>query len=197
MESQINNNPVPMDEVDEFRQQIAQFKQRLDQQEIINDRLMRHTMNARISICTKTNITADAIVLFIMSLAFWIFNRVGISWHVSLFVLLMLIGELTYNVIGHRKLQRLFTDDNDLLTVRRGLLKFKRSNRIQLLITVPLNLLWVLAIFWQLGVFAHTQELILMSIAVFIGLFIGFAQFAWEMHRINNSIREIDDLATE
>ena len=53
MESQINNNIHPVDEVDELRQQLAQFKLRLDQQEIINDRLMRHTMNARISIFTK------------------------------------------------------------------------------------------------------------------------------------------------
>jgi len=61
MENQINNNPVPMDEVDELRQQLAQFKQRIDQQEIINDRLMRHSMNARISIFTRTSVILDAI----------------------------------------------------------------------------------------------------------------------------------------
>ena len=197
MESQINNNPVPMDEVDELRQQIAQFKQRLDQQEIINDRLMRHTINARISIFTKTFIIADAIGLLIMPFTFWLFNKIGISWHVSLIILLMLIFELVCNIICYRKLQHLFTDGNDLLTVRRGLLKHKRFNRIQMLIEMPLILLWVFAIFWQLEVFAHTRDLIQMSLAVFIGLLIGIGSFAWEMHRINNSIREIDDLATE
>ena len=83
MDTQTNNNTHPVDEVDELRQQIAQFKQRLDQQEIINDRLMRHTMNARISIFTKTFIIADAIGLLIMPFTFWLFNKIGISWHVS------------------------------------------------------------------------------------------------------------------
>ena len=197
MESQTNNNTHPVDEVDELRQQIAQFKQRLDQQEIINDRLMRHTMNARISIFTKTSVIIDAVGLLITPFAIWYLDKVGISWILGIFALIAVIVELIYNIICHRKIQRLFTDGNDLLTVRRGLLKFRRSERLQMLIAVPLIILWIIAIMWQLGVFAHTQELIRMSLAIIIGLLICFGLFAWEMHRINNSIREIDDLATE
>ena len=36
METQTNNNNIPQNEVDEIRRQLALFKQRLDQQEIIN-----------------------------------------------------------------------------------------------------------------------------------------------------------------
>ena len=197
MESQTNNNIHPVDEVDELRQQIAQFKQRLDQQEIINDRLMRHTINARISILTKTSVIIDAVGLLITPFAIWYLDKVGISWILGIFALIAVIVELIYNIICHRKIQRLFTDGNDLLTVRRGLLKFRRSERLQMLIAVPLIILWIIAIMWQLGVFVHTQELIRMSLAIIIGLLICFGLFAWEMHRINNSIREIDDLATE
>ena len=197
MESQTNNNIHPVDEVDELRQQIAQFKQRLDQQEIINDRLMRHTINARISILTKTSVIIDAVGLLITPFAIWYLDKVGISWILGIVALIAVIVELIYNIICHRKIQRLFTDGNDLLTVRRGLLKFRRSERLQMLIAVPLIILWVFAIFWQLGVFANPQELIRMSIAIIIGMLICFGLFAWEMHRINNSIREIDDLATE
>ena len=197
MESQTNNNIHPVDEVDELRQQIAQFKQRLDQQEIINDRLMRHTINARISIFTKTSVIIDAVGLLITPFAIWYLDKVGISWILGIFALIAVIVELIYNIICHRKIQRLFTDGNDLLTVRRGLLKFRRSERLQMLIAVPLIILWIIAIMWQLGVFVHTQELIRMSLAIIIGLLICFGLFAWEMHRINNSIREIDDLATE
>ena len=38
METQTNNSNIPQNEVDELREQLALFKHRLDQQEIINDR---------------------------------------------------------------------------------------------------------------------------------------------------------------
>ena len=203
MENQINNNPVPMDEVNELRQQVAQFKQRIDQQEIINDRLMRHSMNARISVFTRTSVVLDAIGLLMMPLILWGLDTMGASWWFGAIVLLAVIAELTYNIICHRKLQRLFTDGNDLLTVRRGLLEFKRTERIQTFIAVPLIFFWMIALYWQTGVFDHklsvagTKGLITSILCIILGLLVCFGFFAWEMHRVNNSIREIDDIAKE
>ena len=203
METQTNNNNIPQNEVDELREQLALFKQRLDQQEIISERLMRRSMNARISIFTKTGVIADIVVLLMMPLVFWAFSKMSVSWYLGLIVLLSVIVELAYNIICHRRIQRLFTEGNDLLTVRRGLLKFKKGERLQMLISIPLIALWALALCWQLGVFADnpTASVAAIGIRVGIGFFIGtlivFCGYSWEMHRVNRSIREIDELSAE
>lgn len=203
METQTNNNNIPQNEVDELREQLALFKQRLDQQEIISERLMRRSMNARISIFTKTGVIADIVVLLIMPLVFWAFSKMGASWYLTLILLLGVIVELAYNITCHRRIQRLFTEGNDLLTVRRGLLKFKKGERLQMLISIPLIALWALALCWQLGVFADnpTASVAAIGIRVGIGFFIGtlivFCGYFWEMHRVNRSIREIDELSAE
>ena len=203
METQTNNNNIPQNEVDELRQQLALFKQRLDQQEIISDRLMRRSMNARISIFTKTSVIADIAVLLMMPLVFWVFSKMGISWYLGLIVLLGVIIELAYNIICHRRIQQLFTEGNDLLTVRRGLLKFKKGERRLMLISLPLLALWALALCWQLGVFADnpTGRVAAIGIRAGIGFFIGslivFCGYFWEMRRVNHSIREIDELSAE
>lgn len=203
MESQTNNNTLPENEVDNLRQQLALFKQRLDQQEIINDRLMRHSMNARISIFTKTSVISDAIGLLAMPFILLAFYKVGIPWYLGVIILLAIIVELIYNIICHRKLQRLFTDGNDLLTVRRGLLKFKQSERLQMLIAVPFIILLVLATYWQTGFFDHeltdagTRGFILSVVGIAIGLIIGFGFYFCEMHRVNQSVSEIDELTTD
>ena len=203
MEPQTNNNNIPQNEVDELREQLALFKQRLDQQEIISDRLMRRSMNARISIFTKTGVIADIAVLLMMPLVFWVFSKMGISWYLGLIVLLGVIIELAYNIIWHRQIQQLFTEGNDLLTVRRGLLKFKKGERRQMLISLPLLALWALALCWQLGVFADntTGRVAAIGIRAGIGFFIGslivFCGYFWEMRRVNHSIREIDELSAE
>lgn len=203
METQTNNSNIPQNEVDELREQLALFKHRLDQQEIISDRLMRRSMNARISIFTKTSVIADIAVLLMMPLVFWVFSKMGISWYLGLIVLLGVIIELAYNIICHRQIQRLFTEDNDLLTVRRGLLKFKKAERQAMLISIPLLALWALALCWQLGVFADnpTGRVAAIGIRAGIGFFIGslivFCGYFWEMRRVNHSIREIDELSAE
>ena len=203
METQTNNNNIPQNEVDELREQLALFKQRLDQQEIISDRLMRRSMNARISVFTKTGVIADIVVLLMTPLVFWVFSKMGVSWYLGLIAFLGVIVELAYNITCHRRIQRLFTEGNNLLTVRRGLLEFKKRARLQMLISLPLITLWALALCWQLGVFADnpTERVAAIGIRAGIGFFIGslivFCGYFWEMHRINRSIREIDELSVE
>ena len=201
METQTNTTPV--NEVDELRQQLAQFKQRLNQQEIVNDRLLRHSMNARLSIFTKTSVIMDAIGLLCMPFILIALHAIGAPWYIGAFILLMVIIELAYNIAAHRQLQRLFTDGNDLLTVRRGLLRFKRTERLWTLIAVPLIIVWLLAFYWQQGIFtgeltgAAVSGLVTSAIGAFFGLLFCFGFYAWEMHRVNHSIREIDELSAE
>ena len=201
MGTKTNNTPV--NEVEELRQQLALFKQRLDQQEIVSDRLLRRSMNARLNIFTKTSVVTDAIGLLFMPIILIALHAIGVPWYLGAFVLLMIIIELAYNIAAHRQLQRLFADGNDLLTVRRGLLRFKKTERMWMLIAVPLIILWLLAFYWQQGVFtgeltgAAATGLVTSAIGVFFGLLFCFGFFAWEMHRVNLSIREIDELSAE
>ena len=203
METQTNNNNNSTNEVDELRQQLALFKQRLDQQEIINERLLRRSMNARLNVFTKTSVICDIVVLFFMPIVFVAFKKIGVHWFFGASVAVILFIELIYNIISHRHLQQLFNKDKDLLTVRRGLLKFKRMERVWMLIAVPLIILWTLAFYWQLGLFsnhltgASAAGIIASAIGMIIGLAACFGFFAWEMRRVNNSIREIDDMSAE
>lgn len=191
METQTNNNNIPLNEVDEIRRQLALFKQRLDQQEIINDRLMRRSMNARLSIFTKGSIISDIVGLALLPILFLVFNRVGVPLFFAGVCVPIIILELAYSIITHRQMQRLFIAGNDLLTVRRGLLRFKRNERLQMSIEVPLIIIWVLTISWQQGFTGGGQPIL---VGGFIGLTLAFGYFAREMRLVNKSIREIDEL---
>lgn len=201
METQTNNNNIPQNEVDELREQLALFKQRLDQQEIISDRLMRRSMNARISVFTKWSVITDIIGLLCTPVILFGLHAIGVSWYLGAILLVMIVIELAFNIAAHRQLQCLFSEGNDLLTVRRGLLRFKKNERLWMLIAVPLLFVWLLAFYWQQGIFSGeitgtaASGLVVSVIGFVLGLLICFVFFAWEMHRVNRSIREIDELS--
>ncbi len=203
METQTNNSNIPQNEVDELREQLALFKHRLEQQEIISDRLMRRSMNARISVFTKWSVVADIFGLLMMPLIILALHMAGASWYMGIVIVIAIIAELAYNIVAHRKLNQLFTTDNDMLTVRRGLLKFKRNERLQMLIALLLLALWALALCWQLGAFSDDPTgngaVFGANIAIggSIGLLIALGIYLWEMRRVNRSIREIDELSAE
>lgn len=203
METQTNNSNIPQNEVDELREQLALFKHRLEQQEIISDRLMRRSMNARISAFTKWSVITDVIGLLMMPLIILALHMAGASWYMGIVIVIAIIAELAYNIVAHRKLNQLFTTDNDMLSIRRGLLKFKRNERLQMLIALLLLALWALALCWQLGAFSDDPTgngaVFGANIAIggSIGLLIAFGIYLWEMRRVNRSIREIDELSAE
>ena len=70
-----------------------------------------------------------------------------------------------------------------------------------MIIAVPLIILWLAALYWQQGLFSNEltgagiRGIVMSAIGLFLGLLCCFGFFAWEMHRVNLSIREIDELS--
>ena len=68
-----------------------------------------------------------------------------------------------------------------------------------MLIAVPSILLWMLVLYWQIGIFgneltsASTKGLVASAVGIILGLIICFGFFFCEMRRVNQSVREIDE----
>ena len=68
---------------------------------------------------------------------------------------------------------------------------------------MPFLFLWLLAFYWQVDVFdeelngARAVGIVSSAVGVVLGLLIAFGIYLWEMHRVNRSIREIDELSAE
>ena len=70
-------------------------------------------------------------------------------------------------------------------------------------ISLNVCVILVLAIYWQTGIFDHelsgagTKGLISSAVGIVIGLIICFGFYFCEMHRVNQSVSEIDELTTD
>ena len=193
METQ-SNNLIP--ELADFRAELATFKQRLNDQQIINDRLLRRSMKARISPFIMTGVVGDATALLITPFMFVAFNRLGIHWTLGAGFVILIILELLFNSYNYYRISRLFTQPTDLVTMRRSLLHFRRDERLWMMIAIPCVLLLVAFMWWRMGAFSHFHiGLVLGSIGLVLGLGSCIAFYLWEMRRVSQVERELDELS--
>lgn len=192
MENQNNN----LQELEELRSQVAEFKNRMEKQEIVSQQLMKQAMTAHVSWFKGFNVWADVIGLCFMPLVALILRGIGCSWAPFIVILIILIGELIFNIWNTRSISTKYLMSDDVLTSRQRLLKFKQREKWQTMIEVPLLVLWVFWIYFDGP--GHTSQnqtewAVRLIIGFVIGFGIGFYIYYREMRSLNKAIKEIDE----
>ena len=187
-----NNN---LQELEELRSQVAEFKNRMEQQEIVSQQLLKQAMTAHVSWFKNFNVWADVICLCFMPLLALILRGIGCSWAPFIVALIILIGELIFNIWNTRSISTKYLMSDDVLTSRQRLLKFKQREQWQTMIEVPMLVLWVVWVYFDGP--GHTSQnqtewALRFIIAFGIGFAIGFYIFYREMRSLNKAIKEID-----
>ena len=192
MENQNNN----LQELEQLRSQVAEFKNRLEQQEIVSERLLKQAMSGHVSWFKKLNVWADVVGLCFMPLVALFMREIGSSWAPFITLLVILIGELIFNIWNTRSISSQHLMSNDVMTSRQRLLRFKQREQWQTVIEVPMIVLWLV---WQYfdvaGSTSHNQtEMTVWFISVLVmGLAIGFYLYYREMRSLSKAIKDIDE----
>ena len=127
------------DTFSDMRDQLQQLRQTLENQIIINEKLLKrsykknlHSLRVRSSRVTTLAIVAMALV--------YNFHVVGFSWAFFIATELMMLGCLTATLITNRHIPRM---DSDLVTAAEELRKFRLNYVNWLKIGIPTVLFWL------------------------------------------------------
>ena len=192
----MENQNFNLQELEELRSQVAEFKNRMEQQEIVSQQLLKKAMTAHVSWFKNFNIWADIICLCFMPVLALILRGIGCSWAPFIVILIILIGELIFNIWNTRSISTKYLMSDDVLTSRQRLLKFKQREKWQMVIEVPLLVLWVFWVYFDGP--GHTSQnqtewAVRFIFAFVIGFAIGFYIYYREMRSLNKAIKEIDE----
>jgi hypothetical protein len=185
-----------LQELEELRSQVAEFKNRIEKQEIVSQQLLKQAMTAHVSWFKGLNVWADVIGLCFMPLVALILREIGCSWGPFIVILIILIGELIFNIWNTRSISTKYLMSDDVLTSRQRLIRFKQRERWQMVIEVPLLVLWVFWVYFDGP--GHTSQnqtewAVRLIIGFVIGFGIGFYIYSREMRSLNKAIKEIDE----
>ena len=192
----MENQNFNLQELEELRSQVAEFKNRMEQQDIVSQQLLKQAMTAHVSWFKNFNVWADIICLCFMPVLALILRGIGCSWAPFIVILIILIGELIFNIWNTRSISTKYLMSDDVLTSRQRLLKFKQREKWQMVIEVPLLVLWVFWVYFDGP--GHTSQnqtewAVRLIIGFVIGFGIGFYIYSREMRSLNKAIKEIDE----
>lgn len=194
-----NNN---LNELEQLREQMSIFKDKLNKQQIINDQLVRNTMKSKLS-WIKNFVWGEIIIIPILLLGMAVFHAgTGLSWWLYGFLAIGLIADATGDFIINRipKGQLL---SGDLVETSKQLVKMKKQRTSWFIIGLIFVTIWLAWFIVELVLKTdpgcalpdHNLVIAIMAIAVAVGGVIG-GIVSWfifrKMQRTNNDI--IDQL---
>ena len=144
MENQNNN----LQELEELRSQVAEFKKRVEQQEIVSRRLLKEAMKGHVSWIKQMSIWGSVGELVILPLLVYALRSiVGVSWLPIIAVGLMLVCEAVFNFWNVSTIRDKHLAVDDVLSAQQRLISFKRREKLYTFGILPflfLCVIWLL-----------------------------------------------------
>jgi len=189
-------------ELENMHQQMETLKKKLDRQEIVNDRILRHSMKKTAGNISRRYYVIMAVCLLMVPYSYWVFVRLtGFSvpfWIFTCIVMLVCFAGTFYN-------SRILNDSNmmtnNLVDVRRRMARAKKFDADWLFLGIPLIIVF-------LGWFMY-ESYLLHPNAFFNGLFWagciggvigaigGFSLHFKTQRQYQDIMDQIEDLTTE
>ena len=185
-----------MDHMEELKQQFAILTDKLESQEINNERLFRTVMKTKMKSINKYYYWVLFLGLPVIILSFQsLYNegQVSLLFYVStvLIAALDIIASMIINKTGNNQWQ-----EADLLTARQTLVQMKQRRKKVEIISIPLVMIWLSFLAFEL--FRNSTDALMLSTLAVIGGLIGWGMglLAYrDMQRTNDElIQEIDQL---
>ena len=198
METQNNN----LQELEELRSQVVEFKNRMEQQEIVSRRLLKEAMKGHVSWIKQMNIWGSVGELVILPLlVYGLRSIVGVSWLPIMAVVLLLVGEAVFNFWNVSTIRDKHLAADDVLSAQQRLITFKRREKLYTFGILPFIFLWVVWLLFDVYYgtdipFFPSSDRNLVYFVLIASVLAAFSYlFYREMRSLNKAIKDIDEFA--
>ena len=195
MENQNNS----LQELEELRSQVAEFKNRVEQQEIVSRRLLREAMKGHVSWIKQMSIWCSVGELVILPfLVYALRSIVSVSWLPIIVVGLVIVGEAVFNFWNVSSIRDKHLAVDDVLSAQQRLITFKRREKLYTYGILPFIFLWVVWLLFDVyhGTdipFPSSDRLLVDFVVIGITLAVLSYVFYREMRSLNKAIKDIDE----
>ena len=195
MENQNNN----LQELEQLRGQVAEFKSRMEQQEIVSRHLLDKAMKSHVSWIKQMSVWGGFVDLALVPLVIYALRGiVGVSWLPIIALCIGMVFEAFFNFWNVSTIRDKYLAANDVINTQKRLRTYKRREKLYFYIIIPFLLLWLVWLFFDVYSgkdipFPSTDRLIFDFTAIAILFAICFYVFYREMRSLNKAVQEIEE----
>ena len=196
MDNQNNN----LQELEELRSQVAEFKNRVERQEIVSRRLLKEAMKGHVSWIKQMSIWGSVGELVILPLLVYALRYIaGFLWLPIIAIGLVIAGEAAFNLWNVSTIRDKHLALDDVLGVQQRLITFKRREKLYTFSILPFLFLWFVWLLFDvyygtdIPFFPSSERNLVYFVAVVIVFALGFYVFSREMRSLNKAIKDIDE----
>lgn len=196
MDNQNNN----LQELEELRSQVAEFKNRVEQQEIVSRRLLKEAMKGHVSWIKQMSIWGSVGELVILPfLVYALRSIVGVSWLPIIVIGLVIVGEAVFNFWNVSTIRDKHLAVDDVLSAQQRLITFKRREKLYTYGILPFIFLWVVWLLFDvyygtnIPFFPSSDRNLVYFVVIVITLAVLSYVFYREMRSLNKAIKDIDE----
>jgi len=193
----LNNN---LQELEELRSQVAEFKNRVEQQEIVSRRLLKEAMKGHVSWIKQMSIWGSVGELVILPfLVYALRSIVGVSWLPIIVIGLGIVGEAVFNFWNVSSIRDKHLAVDDVLSAQQRLITFKRREKLYTYGILPFIFLWVVWLLFDvyygtnIPFFPSSDRLLVYFVVIVIVSAVLSYVFYREMRSLNKAIKDIDE----
>ena len=130
-------------ELENMRQQLNTLKKKLEQQEIVNDQMIRRSMKKTASNINRTYLWLIALAILMVPYGYWAFvviSHFSVAFWIATSILMLVCAGATY--YNRRNLSDTNLMTNNLVEVRRRMARAKKFDADWLFFGIPALILW-------------------------------------------------------
>ena len=193
-------NQIEINEISEMREQLATLKKQLNNQSIINDRLIKEAISQKISHINRSGVAFTVLCAFYIPAGFVSFRMIGLSLPFCIATSLLFLIFLVGMIIGHRDLRNHSLHSGDLISTYKAVARTRKVYQNWRKWAVPLAVVWVA---WGgYDIYTNvTQDIELLctiaiagSVGAIIGGYIGNIQHRKTLRATDEIMRQIEEL---
>lgn len=189
-------------ELEQMRQQMNVLKQKLDKQEIVNDRIMRKSMKRNVTNINRRYLAICIICITMIPYSYWAFvvlNGMSLGFWAATSVMMLIVFAYTIYTGRHMRSNRLL--EEDLLTAREKVAKAKKMDSDWLKFGIPMIVLWIVYLTYEFQRVFKGEDFTIMAIvagvSALVGAAIGFKVHIDTQTKYQDIIDQIEDLKTQ
>ncbi|GAY26952.1 hypothetical protein [Prevotella sp. MGM1] len=183
----MENNIINNNEMEQLKKQLTIFKEKLDKQTIVSDKMLREATHSKIMWIRNMNRYISVASVVLIPMLYPLFNKIGMPIGASILIFLLMICEAVYNFINTRGMKTLAA--GNLIEAGEWLIRFKRNEKLQMMIEIPVIIIWLI---W-ISLTCFSQFLAGALIGSAIGLGLAFWMLSKELRYIKEITETIEE----